>query len=63
EAQIVDSLKPVPGKPSTFIGRSQVLRLSDEPDSPDVTFEPLYRMHGNRSYTVYWDVTKPSQRP
>ena len=25
----------------------------------DVTLEPLYRMHGERSYTVYWDVAQP----
>ncbi|MGA2257249.1 MAG: beta-L-arabinofuranosidase domain-containing protein [Thermoguttaceae bacterium] len=60
EGQIVDGLKPVPGKPSTFTGRSQLLGLSKGPNSPNVTFEPLYRMHGDRSYTVYWDVTKPN---
>jgi DUF1680 family protein/alpha-L-arabinofuranosidase len=60
EGQILGSLKPVPGKPSTFIGPSQVLRLSKGPNPPDVTLEPLYRMHGNRSYVVYWDLTKPN---
>ncbi|MGA2618581.1 MAG: beta-L-arabinofuranosidase domain-containing protein [Thermoguttaceae bacterium] len=59
EWQIVDSLKPVPGKPSTFTGPSQVLCLTKGPGAPDVTLEPLYRMHGDRSYTVYWDVAKP----
>ena len=26
-----------------------------------VTLEPFYAMHGNRHYTVYWDVFTPSQ--
>jgi hypothetical protein len=37
-----------------------VLRISKGLNAPDVTLEPLYRMHGDRSYTVYWDVTKPN---
>ena len=59
EGQILNSLRHVRGKPSTFTGSSQVLRLTKGPNAPDVTLEPLYRMHGDRSYTVYWDVSKP----
>jgi len=61
DGQVVDSLKPVHGKPSTFTGPSQVFRLTKGPNRSDVTFEPLYRTHGERTYTVYWDVAKSKQ--
>jgi DUF1680 family protein len=61
EGQFIAALKPVSGKPSTFTGSPEVFRISGEKNETDVTFEPFYKMHGNRRYVVYWDVYTPSQ--
>ena len=59
--QVLDYLRPVGGKPSTFAGSSQVFRMAGEKDSSTVTMEPFYKMHGNRHYVVYWDIFTPTQ--
>jgi hypothetical protein len=51
----LDHLQPVPGKPSTFIGSSDVFRFTGQNTSRPVTFEPFYQMQGDRRYVVYWD--------
>jgi len=61
EGRIVDLLKPVPGKSSTFTAPSEVMRLTKEPAFPNVTLQPLYRVHGDQTYTVYWDVAEPTK--
>ncbi len=55
EGRLCAELKAVPGKPSTFCGPARAFRLTGAPDGPDITLEPLFRFHGNRSYVVYWD--------
>ncbi len=61
EGRLLGSLKPVAGKPSTFTGSPEFLRVAGEQDGAAVTLEPFYKMHGNRRYMVYWDVFTPGQ--
>jgi DUF1680 family protein len=61
ENQILSSLKPVAGKPSTFTGSPQVFRIPGEKEGDTVTLEPFYTMHGKRNYIVYWDALTPTQ--
>ncbi|MCX5670346.1 MAG: glycoside hydrolase family 127 protein [Planctomycetota bacterium] len=61
EGRLVAALKPAAGRPSTFTGSARVLHLSDELNDREVTLEPFYRMHGNRSYVVYWDALTPEE--
>ncbi|MBI4324786.1 MAG: glycoside hydrolase family 127 protein [Chloroflexi bacterium] len=61
EEQLLASLKPMAGKPSTFAGASGIFRIAGEPDGRGVRLEPFYKMHGNRPYVVYWDAFTPAQ--
>jgi hypothetical protein len=61
EAEILDSLKPVSDKPSTFAGSAGVFRTAGEEKAPGVTLEPFYKIHGSRHYVVYWDVFTSEQ--
>lgn len=58
---LLASLKPVPGRPSTFAGSSEIFRIAGEDNSASVTLEPFYKMHGDRRYVVYWDAFTPAQ--
>ena len=51
--QLLASLQPVAGKPATFTGPADVFRVPGE--NRGVTLEPLYKIHGNRHYVVYFD--------
>lgn len=53
-------LQPVIDKPSTFVGSAQNVRLYADANG-DVTLEPMYRVHENRPYVVYWDVLTPKE--
>ena len=54
------AINPVPGRPSTFTGSPETFRLPGEASGASVTLEPLYRVHGDRHYVVYWDLfTRP----
>ncbi len=61
--ELLSALQPVPGNASTFSGSSRAFRLPAATGGAgaSVTLEPFYAMHGNRHYTVYWDVFTPSQ--
>ena len=48
------TLKPIAGHPNSFTGAPKVFRTPDG-QGREVTLEPFYKVHGNRSYTVYWD--------
>ena len=61
EGRVLDSLKPVTGKPSTFTGSSDIFRLVGQDSNRPITFEPFYKMHGERRYVVYWDQLTPAQ--
>jgi DUF1680 family protein len=61
EGKALAGLKPVAGKPSTFVGPGEVFRPSGGERGPGVTLEPFYKMHGGRRYIVYWDVLTPEQ--
>jgi len=61
KGKILDSLKPVSDKPSTFTGSTDVFRTAGEEKAPGVTLEPFYKIHGNRHFVVYWDVFTPEQ--
>ncbi|HKI34365.1 MAG TPA: beta-L-arabinofuranosidase domain-containing protein [Gemmataceae bacterium] len=61
EGKVLDSLKAVPDKPSTFAGPGEVFRPSGGEKGPGVTLEPFYKIHGGRHYVVYWDVLTPEQ--
>jgi len=54
------SLEPLPSSPGCFGGAAQVLRLA-ESSASRVTLEPLYRVHGNRKYEVYWNAFGPNE--
>lgn len=59
-SQLLAGLEPVPSRSSTFTGSPEIFRLPGETTGASVTFEPLYKVHGNRHYVVYWDLfTKP----
>jgi DUF1680 family protein len=57
--QFLSGLQPVEGKPSTFTGPASVFRMPG--DKRGVTLEPLYKIHGNRHYVVYFDAVAPDQ--
>jgi hypothetical protein len=38
-----------------------VFRRADLPDATDTVLEPFYRLHGRRTYAVYWDCYPPEQ--
>ena len=59
--RLLDSLKPVAGKPSTFTGSSEVFRFVGQDSSRQVILEPFYKMHGGRHYVVYWDLLTAAQ--
>jgi DUF1680 family protein len=61
EGKVVEGLKPVADKPSTFAGPGEVFRPSGGEKGPGVTLEPFYKVHGGRHYVVYWDVLTPEQ--
>ena len=63
EGNLVTSLRPVGGRPSTFTGPASVFHVLGDPGAPDVTMEPFYKVHGNRHYVVYWDVYTPAEWP
>jgi hypothetical protein len=49
------ALKPVAGHPNNFTGAATLFRAPDGQEGREVTLEPFYKMHGSRSYAVYWD--------
>ena len=57
----MSNVEPVPGTPCTFSASSKIVRL-DDADDRGATFEPLYSIHGNRSYVVYWNAFTPRER-
>ena len=61
EGRVFDSLKPVSGKACTFTGSPDVFHVVGQDSSRPITFEPFYKMHGNRRYVVYWDLLTPAQ--
>jgi hypothetical protein len=61
DAQVLASLKPVPGKPSTFTASPEVFRVPGRKEGQGLTLEPFYQMHGGRRYTIYFDQLTPAQ--
>jgi hypothetical protein len=61
DGRVIGSLKPVSGKSSTFTGSSDLFRFIGQESNPQITFEPFYKMHGDRRYVVYWDQLTPAQ--
>lgn len=61
QGKILDNLKPVPDKPSTFVGSTEVFRTAGQEKGSGITLEPFYKIHGGRHYAVYWDVFTPEQ--
>jgi len=61
EASYLTELKPVAGQPNTFAGPASIFRIAGDDASDGITLEPFYRMHGNRSYMVYFDRFAPAQ--
>jgi hypothetical protein len=59
EGQTILSFQPVAGKASTFSGPASVFRIPG--DGKGVTLEPLYKIHGDRHYVVYFDAFTPAQ--
>ena len=55
------ALKPVPGRFSTFTGSPEIFHLPGETAGASVTLEPLYKVHGDRHYVVYWDLFTRAQ--
>jgi DUF1680 family protein len=61
QGQLLASLKPVAGKPSTFTGSPDVFRFTGNGSGKGIALEPFYQMHGTRHYAVYFDAFTPSQ--
>ncbi len=59
--KLLQSLKPVAGKASTFAGPADVFRIPGVNDGQTVLLEPFYKMHGGRRYMVYFDAFTPDQ--
>jgi hypothetical protein len=59
DQQLLASLQPVEGKPSTFRGPANVFRVPG--GDKGLTLEPLYKIHGDRHYVVYFDSFTPAQ--
>jgi len=57
ERPVVDLLKPVAGKPGTFLALG-IARTLSGPYATDVEFRPFYSVH-RRLYSAYWDVLTP----
>jgi hypothetical protein len=53
---LLAGLQPVPGRSSSFTGSPEIFRLPGETAGASVTLEPLYKVHGDRHYVVYWDL-------
>jgi hypothetical protein len=60
EGQLLGTLKPVEGKPSTFTGPASVFRVPGDQEK-GITLEPFHKMHGKRAYVTYWDAFTPAQ--
>jgi hypothetical protein len=61
DGRLSTSLEPVPGKPCTFRGSSELLRFTETPNHAAVTLEPFYSMPGFRKYVVYWNLFSPPE--
>jgi len=59
-ARLFASLAPVAGRSSTFAAPADFFRAPGEAAS-GISLEPLFRIHGNRHYVVYWDNFTPEQ--
>jgi hypothetical protein len=61
QGKILAGLQPVPGRPSTFTGSGKVFRVPGQPEDKGIILEPFFKIHGGRSYMVYWDVVTLDQ--
>ncbi|MCY2996075.1 MAG: glycoside hydrolase family 127 protein [Planctomycetota bacterium] len=61
EGQLLNGLRPVPGQPHAFAGPSSGWRLAPGCGAAETVLEPFYRLHGSRTYAVYWDTFTPDQ--
>lgn len=59
ERPLTDLIKPVNGKPATFLALGVARTLSSE-YAADVEFRPFYGVH-RRVYSAYWDVLTPME--
>jgi DUF1680 family protein len=57
DGSFLASLRPVVGKPLTFQAAGPFRRPGEATTS--LVFEPFFRIHGGRNYTVYFDVITP----
>ena len=60
EATLLASLKPVPGKPNSFLGSPEVFRVPGQDTSGPITLEPFYQAY-DEHYVTYWDRLTPEQ--
>ncbi len=56
---LTDQLKPVPGKPGTFVAAG-LARTPWSAAAMDVEFRPFYGVH-RRSYAAYWELLTPPE--
>ena len=57
---LLASLKPVPGKPNSFVGSPEVFRVPGQDIGGPVTLEPFYQAY-DEHYVTYWDRLTPEQ--
>ena len=63
EGKLVNALKRVEGKRSTFAAPAGTFRIPGDKGETTVTLEPLWKMLDSQPYAVYWDrCTPPSGR-
>jgi DUF1680 family protein len=56
---LIASLKPMAGKPDTFMGSPEEFRIPGE-SNEEVTLQPFYKLYKDR-YETYWDRFTPEQ--
>lgn len=60
DGQIVSHIRPVAGKPLTFVASPKVFRVTGSQSGRELTLIPLFREY-KKPYIVYWDVLGEAQ--
>ena len=61
KADVLSALKPVAGRPSTFEAPAALFRVPGGKSAGALVLEPFYKIHGKRSYAVYFDQFTPER--
>jgi uncharacterized protein len=56
-SRLAGAFKPLANEPNTFTSVQGAVRISSQTGVTNLKLEPFYRMHGQRKYQVYWDLS------